>query len=1111
MSKKPMIPSLPVSRNAKVRLGLPATRYDTYGNLQVKSQRQARELAALYNKSIDANSAPAASDVFGAACILSACHLLLEYYGRGFYEKTALTTAASRITPAAYDKALRSIAQSFPGIQEDGADGFPPDEPTPDAPDGESTLLRHWTLISISANNPAFAPFGGLFNTPESAEDANLAALRNTLEEADSYSPPREPESLTPLVTLKRPVQFAPFSVKDQLNYILIHWGALLESLRPGWMTSLISALDMIEEEKRPRFGEPAPNERLTFTELDGAARFSKDDDWMPRVVLLAKNILVWLNQLSRKYARPIHTLSEIPDEELDILASWNFNALWLIGLWQRSGASREIKRRMDNPEAAASAYSLSGYEIAEELGGWPALENLKHRAKMRGIKLSSDMVPNHVGIDSEWVKNFSDRLISVKECPFPGYTFNSDNLSDDPAIDIRLEDHYWDRSDAAVVFKKTDNRNGQVSYIYHGNDGTAMPWNDTAQVDFLNPEAREAVFQDILHVARNFPIVRFDAAMVLARKHIRRLWYPAPGAGGAIPSRSEHALSDHDFMSAMPNEFWRDVVDRIAIELPGTLLIAEAFWMMEGYFVRVLGMHRVYNSAFMNMLRDEKNKEYRDVIKETLLFDPRILQRFVNFMSNPDEETSIEQFGEDDKYFAVCTLLATLPGLPMFGHGQIEGFSEKYGMEYTRDYKEETPNAHLVSRHEREIFPLLARRSLFSGASSFRFYNLHKGGEDNENLFAFTNSNEQQRALVLVNNSYSRASGQINYSVQMNLEDRLQGFHLAQALDVDGLSDDFWLLMHEHLSNLWYLRSVKEIKSAGLHIMLEGFGRQIFMDFRVEREGHDRPWDKLAAELGGKGVMNPDAALEKIRFQPIHAILREFISQERITTLAEGIRKAKTSALNENTGKLLKDLAEIHMREQGTSPGNLENELGICIKLMDKRLRRSSRALRPFRLRRFHRPAPIPYDEAIYLALWSLLSPIQYLANSISGTKRGIWHEWGLEDFLNQLLSQENSLLMKALRVALAFGSFKGTDPLTAMSEFISNPIVRESCGINLWDDTLWYNKEGWELSARSILLSTEVNGDMDSRLLHRIFRKWRRAHKRSGYRIASLLDACR
>ena len=74
----------------------------------------------------------------------------------------------------------------------------------------------------------------------------------------------------------------------------------------------------------------------------------------------------------------------------------------------------------------------------------------------------------------------------------------------------------------------------------------------------------------------------------------------------------------------------------------------------MEGYFVRTLGMHRVYNSAFMHMIRDEDNAGYRKVIRDTLEFDPEILGRYVNFMTNPDEETAIEQFGTGDKYFGV-------------------------------------------------------------------------------------------------------------------------------------------------------------------------------------------------------------------------------------------------------------------------------------------------------------------------------------------------------------------------------------------------------------------------------------------------------------------------
>ena len=158
-----------------------------------------------------------------------------------------------------------------------------------------------------------------------------------------------------------------------------------------------------------------------------------------------------------------------------------------------------------------------------------------------------------------------------------------------------------------------------------------------------------------------------------------------------------------------MPVEFWREVVDRVAAEVPDTLLLAEAFWLMEGYFVRTLGMHRVYNSAFMHMLRDEKNAQYQQVIRETVSFDARILGRYVNFMNNPDERSAIDQFGSHDKYFGVATLLATLPGLPMFGHGQVEGYSEQYGMEFRRPQRDERPDQGLIDRHRRRDLPAAA------------------------------------------------------------------------------------------------------------------------------------------------------------------------------------------------------------------------------------------------------------------------------------------------------------------------------------------------------------------------------------------------------------------
>ena len=92
------------------------------------------------------------------------------------------------------------------------------------------------------------------------------------------------------------------------------------------------------------------------------------------------------------------------------------------------------------------------------------------------------------------------------------------------------------------------------------------------------------------LDVARRFPVIRFDAVMTLAKKHFQRLWYPVPGMGGDIPSRAGLGLANDEFNRMFPKEFWRELVDRFAVEAPNTLLLAEAFWLMEGYFVRSLG-----------------------------------------------------------------------------------------------------------------------------------------------------------------------------------------------------------------------------------------------------------------------------------------------------------------------------------------------------------------------------------------------------------------------------------------------------------------------------------------------------------------------------------------
>lgn len=866
-----------VSRRARDIYCFDAALFSSDGRVILADFAAARRFAAQISA---VRGAPVpASDINAMGLIDEIFHIVIRQYeaqNPGVMSR-ALTTTEAQLGKAVLQQSQIRFLDEFPPVavyqnQISGTDYL--SGQTEQRPHRQ-VVLEEMLLLHITNLNPAIKPYKELFDDEalkRSSPYENLVGGLNDFfngEKGFGESRGGKMESL--VEALRAPALASPYSLTGQLEFLMHRWAGILGE---DFRQRILRAIDFVKEEVIRNtgpggFGGEAPV--LSFGSENEYERFSQDKEWMPRLVLIAKNSYVWLDQLSKAYRREIRTLDQIPDEELDRLAQSGIGGLWLIGLWERSSASRRMKQMMGNPDAVASAYSLMAYEIASDLGGWNALENLRARAWQRGLRLSADMVPNHMGIDSQWVIEHPDWFLGLPNPPYPKYSFNSADLSNDGRVGIFIEDHYYDKTDAAVVFKRLDRQTGDARYIYHGNDGTSMPWNDTAQLDYLKAEVREAVIQTILHVARNFPVIRFDAAMTLARKHIERLWFPEPGAGGAIPSRSEHGMSRAAFEAAMPNEFWREVVDRVAAEVPDTLLLAEAFWLMEGYFVRTLGMHRVYNSAFMHMLRDEDNAKYRAVMKNVLEFDPQVLKRFVNFMNNPDEKTAIEQFGDSDKYFGVATLMATLPGLPMFGHGQIEGFREKYGMEYRRAYWDEYPNKGLIARHEWQIFPLLRRRHLFADMEHFLLYDVFTPeGHVNEDVFAYSNGQGAERALIIYHNKYADTRGWVKTSV--GFMDKASG-HLVQRTLGEGLGlsaapgrsgESHYVIFRDATSGLEYIRPGRELAEKGLYVELGAYTCHAFVDFREQADGNGQ-WAEVCKALNGAGVPSVEGKLNEM------------------------------------------------------------------------------------------------------------------------------------------------------------------------------------------------------------------------------------------------------
>jgi glycosidase len=770
-------------------------------------------------------------------------------------------------------------------------------------------ILEEIILLHLENNNPAARQLEELYSEKPLVKKTKYREFVDHTEKFFSNEKPIGPENLSLIHFLRKPLIASPYNLDGQLDYILTNWEIFIYN---KFGKRLLSGKDIVFEDSKlfiqhtgGKGTPPVPvyefdkdyfeklkakleaGDKLSLEEsgyYEEYERFTKDIEWMPNVVMIAKNAFVWLDQLSKKYNREIKRLDQIPDEELDQLAQWNFTSLWLIGIWERSSASKKIKQALGNPEAASSAYSLFDYVIANELGGEDAFQNLKDRAWNRGIRLASDMVPNHTGIYSRWVIEKPHYFIQSDYSPYPGYRFTGPNLSDDPRVEVRIEDKYYNMTDAAVVFERRDSYTGDTKYIYHGNDGTHMPWNDTAQLNLLDPEVREALYQMIKHVAAKTSIIRFDAAMTLTKKHYQRLWFPQPGYGGAIPSRSDFGMTREEFDNAMSHEFWREVVDRMNKEMPETLLLAEAFWLMEGYFVRTLGMHRVYNSAFMHMMMKEENEKYRLLIKNTLDFNPEILKRYVNFMSNPDEETAVNQFGKGDKYFGVAVMMMTLPGLPMFGHGQVEGFSEKYGMEYKKAYYNEFIDENLVNRHQYEIFPLMGKRHLFSQVENFELFDfIDRSGNINENVFAFTNRSGNEKALVIYNNSYTECSGTIKWSVPKvnSTGSNPVNKNLSEALALKNENRVFYSY-RDHKTKFQHLISSKEIYDFGLFTSLNGYDYRVCIEFN-EIYDFDGKWENLHRHLGGRGVYSLEQEMKEIQLYPLHESIVDFINPELI------------------------------------------------------------------------------------------------------------------------------------------------------------------------------------------------------------------------------------
>ncbi len=351
---------------------------------------------------------------------------------------------------------------------------------------------------------------------------------------------------------------------------------------------------------------------------------------WPKHPVIYEINTWVWLCELSRKYKRPVN-LATVPEEEWDALASYGFDAVWFMGVWERSPAGIEISMRNKGlledfrralPDFAVednvgSPYCVRRYVVDRHLGGPEGLAAARQTLAKRGLRLILDFVPNHVAPDHPWVTEH------------PEYFIRGDikDLERDPAS-------FFDTG-------------GNVFAC--GRDPYFPAWPDVLQLNAFQSGLRKAVIETVSEIAQQCDGIRCDMAMLLLNNIFERIWGSRAG---------EKPVSD----------YWTTVIPAIKRNHREFRFIAEAYWDLEWE----LQQHG-FDFCYDKKLYDRMEHGDPESVRQHLLADFSYQEKMVRFIENHDEPRAAASFSPG-KGRAAAVAILTLMGARLLHEGQFEG-----------------------------------------------------------------------------------------------------------------------------------------------------------------------------------------------------------------------------------------------------------------------------------------------------------------------------------------------------------------------------------------------------------------------------------------------------
>ena len=557
-------------------------------------------------------------------------------------------------------------------------------------------------------------------------------------------------------------------------------------------------------------------------SELNEVYNLSNDKTYLDSAIFI-KDTKLWFDELEKKYNKSISKFTDIPKIILEDMIANNIDSLILTNIWEIS----EKKYFYSNEYIQDNDYiepPINNFTISNKFGGINDFKIFLTQAKSINFNIGIIFDFTNIAIDSN---------ILLKNLTW----FEVDEIED---IQIEPNSLFLDVNDEFEIYTQY-NKNIDNKFLIHNNltkknyivknssNKLSQPIPNTAKINIQNSNMKKYIYDLLVYYSELIDIILIKSAYI---------------------------LDDEEFLSKINQDTSKN-----------SLILMDENKVYENYLENDYNL-KYFNEEFLNLLVLEENEKFRNLLKNILEFDPRILYQFVNYTIGIDLSTYDMDLQINDKLYGIMIIILGLPSKSIIHHERLS-MSEIRRTKVNDNVKFYKEN--IVKRYEKDIQFMIDNQKMFLDIHNFHFYDFFDVyGEVNHNVIALSNYDNENKSLLAYNNQFSQISGWIKRTVAFSNTDneditKLQQMDIFDALNIS--NEDGYIIFKDHITKLEYIRSKDDIRSNGLYIKLNAYKYHLFVDIQEINNDLDI-WEEVSFALNGEGIQNLETIYNEVLIQ---------------------------------------------------------------------------------------------------------------------------------------------------------------------------------------------------------------------------------------------------